>query len=894
MRALAALFVVLWSAARCGYGQPAPFEYFSNPWTVVGLKDYAGGSRIGPRHDLVLPNGLTARLLLRGGPIPSSIRPVLRIGWQPIVVWRVGAVRVTAFAAPMPGRPFAAYDGPVAGDDYLTVLRVEGRGADRSELLLLRDGRPIGRIAVPSVGAGPAVLDASSSVCVSVARSRTCVAFRIPSERPGDADALLAAGRSDPDAGRVLAATSKWWDLMLARGARIETPERVVADTYRASLAYQWIGRDHGEVHAGEGFYDEVYLRDGSYQLWSLGLAGYLREARESLDAMRRFQKADGQFVSQEGQFDAHGYALWALVEHYRLTGDRAWLRSAYPAIRKAAEWLNARLWDPARSDRAYLGVLPNSPADGENLWAGRNHIVGYDFWCLRGLLEAVDAAGILGETSDAERWAGWARRYRSAIEAHLKQASARGFPPSYEGAGTHWGDLECLFPTLLFPPSDRRVAATIDEVVNRFGGGQVEGCLRWSPGAMSAIHPYLTQFVTNDALVLGDQATALRLFYGMLLHSTSTHGFPEGVHYRTRTAWGDTVPHLWAAALYMITLRNMLVREQGDELHLSSAVPDHWLAPGRTVQAIGLPTRFGSVSVTWRAEAGRILLRIQSRHRNAPRRIVIHLPRRIRPVRAIADGRPAQVRDGLVVVPADAATVAIRVRRRAGPRDPSFASTVAEYEKHRPAPHPAPKSLVRLPLPGRIPPGDCTFVDLRAAATTDPFRSPFRVPVSGSFTFETMPTGLATAAGVPFRIVDPSQNSGRGLVVLNGADACRDLPSSARFEVGVRGRIAVFLGNVTGWGPDDPGAGAAGAVAEYVLRYADGVTERIPLVSGVTVDDWRSPPAATASAVGLRGPAWHLNVIAVRLRPVVLRSIEFRDAGTPASPLLAAVTVVR
>ena len=37
-------------------------------------------------------------------------------------------------------------------------------------------------------------------------------------------------------------------------------------ESYRASLVYQFITRDRGELHPGEGFYDEFYLRDGAYQ----------------------------------------------------------------------------------------------------------------------------------------------------------------------------------------------------------------------------------------------------------------------------------------------------------------------------------------------------------------------------------------------------------------------------------------------------------------------------------------------------------------------------------------------------------------------------------------------------------------------------------------------------
>jgi hypothetical protein len=42
----------------------------------------------------------------------------------------------------------------------------------------------------------------------------------------------------------------------------------------------------------------------------------------------------------------------------------------------------------------------------------------------------------------------------------------------------------------------------------------------------------------------------------------------------------------------------------------------------------------------------------------------------------------------------------------------------------------------------------------------------------------------------------------------------------------------------------------------------------------------------------GLKGSPWHLSVIGVRLRDVTVEKVVFRDLGTPAAPVLAAVTL--
>ena len=137
-----------------------------------------------------------------------------------------------------------------------------------------------------------------------------------------------------------------------------------------------------------------------------------------------------------------------------------------------------------------------------------------------------------------------------------------------------------------------------------------------------------------------------------------------------------------------------------------------------------------------------------------------------------------------------------------------------------------------------------------------------------------------------------PFGHPARGLVVLQGANACAAFPTRVEIPVGAQGTRLFLLGNVHGWSPDDEGADDSGALAEYVIHYADGQTQTVPLISHRTTDDWVSPPDATETCLGLKSAPWHLNVLGVTLRPAPIEKITFRDLGTPASPVLVAVTL--
>jgi hypothetical protein len=470
--------------------------------------------------------------------------------------------------------------------------------------------------------------------------------------------------------------TKTFWMRLLQKGAAISVPEEKPSLTYSASLCYTFIGRDGTVIKPGEGFYDNFYLRDGAFQVHALDLAGFTAEARESLAHFLRFQSVDGQFISQTGELDGNGQALWALSAHYALTRDMQWLNQVYPAVRKAISWLRQARQTNVPLDSPYFGVLFASIADGENLMQTPKHIVGYDFWNLRGLDCAARMAEALGKESDAREFRALFQEYKTCIEDALRKSGADWFPPSYEGVGTSWGNLTMLHPTRLFEPHDSRVTATLDRV----RAGFVEGTIRWSPETMRVIHPYMSTYVTNSEIIRGESEKAVDHFYHFLSHTTSTHGFPEGVYYETRTAWNNTLPHLWAAAQYIVLLRNMLLRSEGEVLHLLPAVPVGWLRPGKEIVVAEAPTLFGKVSFRLSGIEGGCEMRFSWPERTEPGQVILHMPPGVVVRRATQEGeKDIPTRGDAVVLPKGCDRLRIEWKLPPRERDRSFSNYARE-----------------------------------------------------------------------------------------------------------------------------------------------------------------------------------------------------------------------
>jgi hypothetical protein len=848
-----------------------PFDYFRNSWSVIGLKDYRDGTRVTPENQLQLADKSTVRLRFgcQSTPLSRKQTKTLLEGWMPVVLLAAqdGPVRYefTFWATPLPNVKDwrKAFDWPTEGENFLNWITVKATNAG--------DLQAEAKVKIEQ--SGPSVrVENAFAWSLAAGQSAEGVA-RIPfAPVAGTVRSMVASSFANEDPKLWLKRTVDYWRAIMAKAARVEVPCRKATEALRAAHVCQLLVSDHGELHGGEGFYDEFYIRDGAYQVMELEEAGLTDAAQRALEFYLGHQRPDGRFESQENQFDANGQAVWALWQFYKITGERQWLARVYPPMRRAVDWTTkARRLAPA--DSPFAGVLPVAPADGEYLWDAKHHIVGYDFWNLRGLICTADAARMLGKTDEADELSHEVALYRAAIDAAWKRTGLPHFPPSWEKDGTHWGNTETLWPSEVFAPGDPRVTALIREVRQNHGGGYVEGTIRWL-GHAEAIHPYMGAYTTMAALVRGEHEQVVEDFYWYLLHSTATHAFPEGIYYNRRFAWNNTIPHPTGAANYALMLRHMLLDEQGEELHLLRAVPDWWLGEGKRIRIERAPTHFGLMGLTVRGTASGVQVRLNPPRRQPPKRIVLHLPK----------SRP-------LVGSLEGVTVAMRPDQK---RHWDFSTVVGQYAKQAgPLLKPIP-GLVMLPLEPPISTARCQMLDLTALVNTDPLSAPFGVENPGKYLFTGLPLGVQTVAGVPFRIINPASNDGRGLLVLDSPNAPKDRtwPRQAEIPVGQKGQRLFFLGNVHGWAPQDPGAGDWGAVAEYVIEYADGQQQTVPLITGRTVDEWTAPPDADCVSAGLQGDPWHLNVLGVTLRPVAIRKIIFRDLGTPAAPVLAAVTL--
>jgi hypothetical protein len=471
------------------------------------------------------------------------------------------------------------------------------------------------------------------------------------------------------------------WTKLLNEGMMIEVPEQRVQNAYRAWLAYNYLDVDKKngryEPHDGAGFYEAVFGYSAALYCHALDLWGRHADAARYLESLLGMLTPDGLFYVNYGLPD-HGALLMALSEHYRLTGDTAWLRKVAPQMQKMCAWLlDARQKALADSDQRTAltrGLIKFAPyADYQN------QTFGYypDAYSCMGLRHAAEVFRDIELKDEAEKLSAAADAYRRDILASMDAAQFEHdgltllpMEPdtrrllkdtNYECKGYYGLIASMMLEAELLAPDDPRALLVVRGLEQR--GGLILGMCEFDGGVD---HAYTYGYWLN-CLGRNDIRRVLLGFYGTLAYGMGRDTYC-GVEV-TKLLTGEptpTMPHLYSGTQQLRLLRMMLLREDGDDLIIGQAIPRPWLAAGQHVTVKNAPTRFGPVSFTIETSADekRVTVQLDPPLRQPPQRIrlIVRHPSG-KPIQAVrVDNEPTSQFEGdALVLPAAKKAVSIQ-----------------------------------------------------------------------------------------------------------------------------------------------------------------------------------------------------------------------------------------
>jgi hypothetical protein len=420
------------------------------------------------------------------------------------------------------------------------------------------------------------------------------------------------------------------WSTALAPLTKLQIGEPRLQQLYDLAVA-NLVLHSPDEVYPGPYTYKRFWFRDAAFILNVLLTLGGVDRTRRVLKQFTPRQRRDGYFLSQEGEWDSNGEAIWTFHRFVSLTGEslpNEWL----DAVAKGARWIMRKRL-PRNTGKPEAGLLP-AGFSAEHL--GPNDFYYWDdFWGVAGLHCAADLLRAR-DPKLARECDEVAVEFLQTIENSFPRGSHRRFPgaipasPKRRMDSGAVGNLVADYPLQLFAPGDERILRTANYLRDHssHNGGFFQNMIH------SGINAYLTLHLAQVRLRAGEHDTAWSLIDTVVALASPTGQWPEAIHPNTLGGCMGDGQHMWAACELAMMLRNCFVREetqrfastQSTRLVIASGLrPEWWREAGAMLGPTLTP--FGPVTVRITPTDEGASVRVEGQWRGARPQLDVRLP---------------------------------------------------------------------------------------------------------------------------------------------------------------------------------------------------------------------------------------------------------------------------
>jgi len=425
--------------------------------------------------------------------------------------------------------------------------------------------------------------------------------------------------------------TLQSWEKSLENTARLRVPDKHFQFLYDTAVR-TLILHSPGEVFPGPYTYRRFWFRDAAFILNAMLCIGLKERAKRAIDKFPSRQTPLGYFLSQEGEWDSNGEALWTMQRYCELTNskpDKEWRAPIHAAglwisRKRLAEKPDSRRHPHFRGflnalkqrfckDSARAHEIPKTGMSPNSLHAGllpsgfsaehlgpNDYYYWDDFWGVAGLEAAGFLEELVGKDDSARKFYAEAKKFLACIERSLTQVENRlggilampASPHRRLDAGAI-GSLVGGYPLQILEAQDPRLKDSVDFLIQQclVNGGFFQDMTH------SGINPYLTLHMAQVLLRAGDERY-FELMKTVADLASPTGQWPEAIHPQTGGGCMGDGQHVWAAAEWVLMLRNCFIQEEKNKLVLCAGIPPEWLNAKEDMSFGPTLTKFGAVSV--------------------------------------------------------------------------------------------------------------------------------------------------------------------------------------------------------------------------------------------------------------------------------------------------------
>lgn len=416
------------------------------------------------------------------------------------------------------------------------------------------------------------------------------------------------------------------WQDSLAGTCTVKLPDERFRFLYDSSLRTLVLHAQE-DIYAGPFTYKRFWFRDAAFILHALLSAGWSEYILYAIDKFPEDQTASGYFLSQEGEWDSNGQVLWIMRRFCEITGrlpPERW----HSTIAAAAGWIIGKR-ARARPGSPHEGLI--APGFSAEHLGPSDYYYWDDFWSVAGLRAAEYFARSAGNGHDQVVYRGEADALLASVERSLEQASGRLGRPAMPASpyrrldSGSIGSLAVDYPLRLWEARDPRVIDTLEYIL---GSCMLDGGF-FHDMSHSGINPYLSAHVSQSLLRCGDPRY-FEIMSAIAAMATSTGQWPEAIHPRTHGGCMGDGEQVWAAAEWVMLVRNCFIREEErySRVILCSGLPPAWTSRPAQFSFGPAPTTFGVMSVSAESSGtGRMTVSWSGDWHAQPPEILISVP---------------------------------------------------------------------------------------------------------------------------------------------------------------------------------------------------------------------------------------------------------------------------
>ncbi len=435
----------------------------------------------------------------------------------------------------------------------------------------------------------------------------------------------LQANQTEKPSTDFISLAAQSWKEAEANVCRLEIPDKHFQFLYEAAIR-TLILHTPDETYPGPYTYRQFWFRDAAFILYAMTAIGLTERAKRTLDFFPKRQNKFGYFLSQDGEWDSNGEALWIFQKFCQMTGtipSKPWLNS----IRKGAFWITRKRLSND-SPLPHAGLFP-AGFSAEHL-GPNDYYYWDDFWGIAGLEAGEYFEKKYGNPETEKHFHQEAQDFRNQIHISLLQVEKRlgqkmmpAAPYRRMDTGAI-GSITAGYPLQVYSKDDPFLKNTVKYLV--------DNCLVdngfFHDMTHSGINPYLTLHIAQILLREGNPKY-MDLINAIAGLASSTGQWPEAIHPKTKGGCMGDGQHVWAAAEWILCIKNCFVREEEKEgkLILYSGIPSHWLKEGETISFGPVLTIFGKIKLHIQIKNAQIKFSWQANWHDQAPQLEIHLP---------------------------------------------------------------------------------------------------------------------------------------------------------------------------------------------------------------------------------------------------------------------------